>query len=1029
MKTNILKVFGFAALLGVAQGAFATVVTTEAQLEAALAAGGTVTLGADIALTHEHQVGNTVVLDLGTYTISSTTNIFQVIENGNFTVNADATNPGGLTTPSDRCCIFTSYGWHPGPKTVTINGGVFMGNCVFNWATNVASQVPATYYGLALSGGGSGEKAVPTSVTVNGGIFEGGHSSGNFAAYRCYYLTVNGGTFNRGIDSADTATCSIGVTSTCKAFFKGGAYLEHYPTARDSKVFIGNGSVDYVYYIEDGHCVIAPDYSECEAKATFAFPRLFDLFGLKLWITSSQEWHFRYLAEAYARGTNVVPANSSNAQENPETDANTIETVSAPVRSVMKSVPKKAALMGAAPEQVERPCATFLDRQPSDFKGEVCKLLFPNREEMYPIYKTAFCKSVVMQMMGGVDPGFETAIVLLSQIFPADYLSDLTADAWANSDQWANEITLNESTYGDWPVVVTVSFDKKVAANSVELLVRSPEPISIRPDLKSVSDGKIPQDCEAGVALELRRYETHPLIYWDWKTAAAGPEACWYIGATNLDPANNGTTMTVRMYLKKNYQDPDSEEKELASYTYTFGGEQPQPVDPEIDHDKKAEDNTPSAADVIDGKTEVVIIEIDEGGQPKEVKVDSYSDPKAAVVVQTMGDIKENSKNEEIKGTDTGIGEVPTEAQEGATDFNKWLRRETVGIAIDTSAAVAKLDSISFEVEPLIETIVEDGEGNKTKTEPQKISNEEIKASGKSIKVILPLSDDFRVSAKVRHESEDPNYPPEEFILPVLGVAGGRYVEITTTHFSTFTLSPYNAVVTESDETLGIVKVAKTAGGETVAGVPFRKFDVTSGTAKAMTVDQLLVAGFGEDDDIYAYNPTKPSGDEYDMWAWDGEKWDIVPGPTQPPAAESAAIASGKAFWFKDESGSTTPLTLAGLYQENVTTTTDAGTAGVPKMTLLVNPYNAPVNATEKIATGAATGDQIVFVNGSGRYEFKEGEGWGTVQATEKTVTIGGQTRTVRGPDQFVAVEGGLSIPAGQAFWYVSKGGNPTVAW
>ena len=237
-------------------GAWGVTVTTEADLRTAIASGGTVELGGNIALTEEIAVANTVTLDLATYTISSPTNVFRVAA--------------------------TSYGWDPGAKTVVLNGGVFTGNCVFNWAASALSAyVSYENYGLAVDGAGSGEKAVPTSVTINGGTFTGGYELGNVGAYRCYYFTVNGGTFEKGLDCADTRYCSIGVTTTCKAYFNGGRYRDRYPTFRKKKqglsvvddpgkVFIGTTTHTNSYYIAGGYYVNAYDRSACEVTGTYA---------------------------------------------------------------------------------------------------------------------------------------------------------------------------------------------------------------------------------------------------------------------------------------------------------------------------------------------------------------------------------------------------------------------------------------------------------------------------------------------------------------------------------------------------------------------------------------------------------------------------------------------------------------------------------------------------------------------------------------------------------------------------------------
>ena len=1043
MKTNILKVFGFAALLGVAQGAFATVVTTEAELEAALAAGGTVTLGADIALTHEHQVGNTVVLDLGTHAITGADadNAFRVIGNGNLTVNAASENPGGIYVSETNCCVYTAYGLDQGRKTIVINGGIFSGNCLFNFSPDAAANVKYIY-GLDVNGYGSGEKGDPTSVTINGGIFQDGYEDGNVGEYRCYYFTVNGGTFERGLDSADTIYGTIGATSTCKAFFKGGRYATRYPCKRpqDSqpKILIGDGYSDYVYYLEGDYYCIAQNHDNCAVSGTMCGDIVKQTGLFIYWVTgfhqqwdvesSPSRWYFATEDDAEYWGAENILPNTGDAEQNDiggnEQNANVDETSPAPRA---KLAAKSFNLLGTAQSNGNFPVTTgenaydsffVMTELPEGAEGWIDILKIKNFKDDTEIYERV--------RQASSKPSNPPLLSAIADKLDAAYIFDQGSEISAENPPMSSDY------YANWNAKVIVSFDRPVAKKSVQLFLlggaKAQGPRCANryvPQLEQAGDdgrysyvigeadstlGDITTKVWNGKLL----YDSN-LLWQSWGNNGGLP---LLVAVQNMDEvANHGTKVRVEIRLT-NKENP-AQTVTRAYFEHKFGGDEPAP-EPKIE--EKAADVVEHDLDKVLHNEDPDFAVVDGNGEPIQMNVnDGWTEP-TKIVKNTLNDVNGNSKNEEIKGTATGIGDVPTEAQEGATDFNKWLRRETVGIAIDTSAAVAKLDSISFEVEPLIETIVEDEEGNKTKTEPQKISNEEIKASGKNIKVILPLSDDFRVSAKVRHESEDQNYPTEEFICPVQGVAGGRYVEITTTHFSTFTLSPYNAVVTESDETLGIVKVAKTAGGETVAGVPFRKFDVTSGTAKAMTVDQLLVAGFGQDDDIYAYNPTKPSGDEYDMWAWDEGEWVGIAGQTQPSPAESAEIASGKAFWFKDESGSTTPLPLAGLYQENVTTTVDVG-----KKSLLVNPYPVAINAAEKLKEGACAGDQFALVGGSDRYEFRDGA-WGVVAKGTVIKELPGGIK-IYGSDTFTpATE--IVIPAGQAFWYISTGATaPTVAW
>ena len=1026
MKTNILKFFGFAALLGVAQGAFATdySVNSEGALEAALASSDSavITLTGDFDVTEEYQIGKTVVLNLNGYTISGVAadaNIFCVVSNGNLTVNAptDGT-PGGLSTGSERSCIYTAWGRYKGPKTIVINGGTFSGNCLFNYSPEAAQNAIAQRYGVPVDGAGSGGKADPTSVTINGGWFKDGYNQGNVGEYRCYYFTVNGGTFERGLDCADTKTCSIGVTTTCKAFFTGGKYKDRYPWFRwinrqgdvdVGKIFIGSATHTNVYYYENGYYVNAYDYSACEATAKVRWDvientTLFDY----LTTQCCQKWkrvsggrhYFRYLSEAQMVGDDVEPvlANAANnANGGAEEESVQVSQVALPTRKLMSFAAPKQLKLAAAPSS-DDVCSPAVSEDALFVVGDVDDLSTYGWDVGYDGLLDVDYKET------GVDYFYERTDIDAQHVFFCKNKSGFKS-------------AIKTDQYADCGTGIEISFNKKIKEGSVVGYWCFGNDWDCLEVLKGAFGGK-----EADESVMIEDDDIGASFTGHMIPLSVYADDCHlpiFFALKNCDEANeiNHVEATVALV----HYTEGGERIVRASFTHTFGGaaEEPVPLD-----QKEAEVQVPAATDVVQGKTNVKIKEVDAEGNEHDVELKGdFSDPKTSVIANTMGTIdKEKSIQKAMQETQNGLKDVPVPEGENVTDSSKKLNVELKSIGIDASVAAAPVfESISYLVEPKLKTVETVG-GVAQPPEERTISNEEIKASGKSIKVILPLSDDFRVSAKVRHESEDPNYPPEEFILPVLGVAGGRYVEIMTTHFSTFILSPYNAVVTESDETLGIVKVAKTAGGETVAGVPFRKFDVTSGTAKAMTVDQLLVAGFGQDDDIYAYNPAKPSGDEYDMWAWDGEKWSGVLGQAEPPAAESAEIASGKAFWFKDESDSTTPLTLAGLYQENVTTTVDVG-----KKSLLVNPYPVAINAAEKLKEGACVGDQFALVGGSDRYEFRDGA-WGVVAKGTVIKELPGGIK-IYGSDTFTAKDV-IEIPAGQAFWYISTGTTaPAVAW
>ncbi|MBR4072926.1 MAG: hypothetical protein IKK24_03180, partial [Clostridia bacterium] len=201
--------------------------TTLADAVAAATAGQTVKLVNDTEITTTIVIDKKITLNLGTSTITATgCHALTVRAGGNITINADAVNPGGIT--SNKNAIYAAHSDSAGAKTIVINGGVYKGSCTFN-----------PY-------GSSGAKAQPLSVTINGGHFKNG-----ITVYRCYYFTANGGTFD--------GSFMIGAHSTCKTYFKGGLYKSK-PTAQADKVFVQG-----VWYKEGAYNRLAANYDACEA--------------------------------------------------------------------------------------------------------------------------------------------------------------------------------------------------------------------------------------------------------------------------------------------------------------------------------------------------------------------------------------------------------------------------------------------------------------------------------------------------------------------------------------------------------------------------------------------------------------------------------------------------------------------------------------------------------------------------------------------------------------------------------------------
>ena len=874
----------FAALalaLVCAGNVWATTVATEAELRAAIANGGAVTLGGNIALTQgEIAVSNTVTLDLATYTISSPTNVFRIAANGNFTVNAAATNPGGISVPTNRCCVYTSYGWDPGAKTVVLNGGVFTGNCVFNWAASALSAyVSYENYGLAVDGAGSGEKAVPTSVTINGGTFTGGYELGNVGAYRCYYFTVNGGTFEKGLDCADTRYCSIGVTTTCKAYFNGGRYRDRYPTFRKKKqglsvvddpgkVFIGTTTHTNSYYIAGGYYVNAYDRSACEVTGTYAGAAVQSSYLIFLttgypqrWYNPSDTWYFLTEDDAEDVGaTNVIHINGENGSlpqlQSSAASSSAIRLASgkgtllaaskpaastevAPAR-LLSAAPVRLLSTASAPADVitTRPAGTELGeikvvgndghtyithnasllsgtvfkteldadridacyffgpasspyitendgsddetvyaaihKRVSDamealisgsdelsFTAEERKLLLDNAEtlavESYKITEDCFVAHDDKYKLNRTDANGEFANVVITCVY---YHSSLSS---GDSNPFENDPHLT------WDLSLVVSFDKAVSADSVRFwwangLQHGSENINGNGRYVSSIGANVETSISLTTMEEIKYLFSQFLT--DEKTRKPTP---LLVAVQNLSNANKGTAVKVALRATNPYA---SEYADRASFTHVFGRDTIIAVDPVEGRFKEY--------NIVDGENvpwgELNRQYNNDKGIPMGIV---YSDTRTAL--ETAFNAIENVSETGLENVSIAVGQRETQ--------QKWVQIEWHGIVGVRNGH--PMTTIAFGIEPLLRSIVADENNEVTSDTTRTITNAEL--NGETIKFRLPLTDDYTARALVVHTSDDANFAEERWIANVGGSAGARYVEISTKHFSEFTVSPLGA--------------------------------------------------------------------------------------------------------------------------------------------------------------------------------------------------------------------------------------------
>ena len=317
----------------------------------------------------------------------------------------------------------------------------------------------------------------------------------------------------------------------------------------------------------------------------------------------------------------------------------------------------------------------------------------------------------------------------------------------------------------------------------------------------------------------------------------------------------------------------------------------------------------------------------------------------------------------------------------------------------------ANLEVVVWDVKPIVKTVITigEGEGAEEKIIETQLPDEEVKKNPVTFR--LAVSDPKATGAYVKHIGHG-EYDDETIFCKVQGPAGGRYVELTVDHFSLFEVRTTGEVVEDLDDAIGIINLGVPgAGKELAAGVPF----TTAGTTAKL--DDLVMTGLASGDKILVQ---KAEGEGYDEYTFNGTTWGNV------------ELAPGTTFWYQSV-GSSVPLTLAGLVTNSVSTAVAAGTAAAPKATLLVNPFNSAADLVVAVGAAAAEGDQIAFAGDNGgkdvRYVFKGGQ-WG-YYTKPAAVTAAG---IYLADDVFNPVSA-ISVPGGKGAWYVSKGGNPTVAW
>lgn len=228
-----------------------------------------------------------------------------------------------------------------------------------------------------------------------------------------------------------------------------------------------------------------------------------------------------------------------------------------------------------------------------------------------------------------------------------------------------------------------------------------------------------------------------------------------------------------------------------------------------------------------------------------------------------------------------------------------------------------------------------------------------------------------------------------------------------------FTIEPdgvYGIVKYEGDET----KV------ERIVAVPWVDRDA-EGALCDMPVGKIITpSDLTKGDELHIWN-----GEKYDVYEWNGEEWvgaiNVDSGELSDP---SARVKRGQALWYVRKAPAGDFTLMGTIGSGECQSKVGAGTKS-----LFVNPYPRNIDdILAKLSGETCDGDRIVPLKDKTKPYQKKGGKWGVITPGETKPIFPGSSLIITGDDVFTVMET-IEIPANQAFWYISKGGSPTINW
>ncbi len=263
---------------------------------------------------------------------------------------------------------------------------------------------------------------------------------------------------------------------------------------------------------------------------------------------------------------------------------------------------------------------------------------------------------------------------------------------------------------------------------------------------------------------------------------------------------------------------------------------------------------------------------------------------------------------------------------------------------------------------------------------------------------------------------------------------------------SALTTAGVASAMVASDNTLCRIEV-NSGTTNTIVAVPFVK--VGLGNVNIPVSELVLTDNLDVGDTLLHRNGT--SWDTWEIVETTGSKsWSPVltsenSETNQADPAENTALARGDAIWVVRASAAKPFYIYGQITNATATAATSTAVEGsetVPAYTMMSAPTTDPAGfqlstlVGKKSAGAFADGDTIVVVDPSnttfGRKEYvykSDKTAFCTLTVTTSEITIAGTKYTTVTGQTWTPVDATVKIPAGEGFWYVSKGGDPTFTW